>query len=145
VHVEPLKPVLKAPRIVLLTLTYDKLLSNFPFIFKLRRYSGVYHDMCTRRILVTEWIDGTKLSECPQDEIRELIGIGQECFLVQLLQVGRGRTLLHFSCQPDPLLSPPPPQTPPNYPLNTPRTPPRHPLNTRKHPQTPLKHTLNTP
>ena len=48
----------------------------------------VYHDMCTRRVLVTEWIDGVKLSDCPKEEIRELIGVGQECFLVQLLQVG---------------------------------------------------------
>ena len=48
----------------------------------------VYEDMCTRRVLVTEWIDGVKLSDCPKDEIRELIGVGQECFLVQLLQVG---------------------------------------------------------
>ena len=47
----------------------------------------VYHEMCTRRVLVSEWIDGTKLSDCPKDEIRELIGVGQECFLVQLLQV----------------------------------------------------------
>ena len=37
---------------------------------------------------VTEWIDGEKLSDCPKEEIRELIGVGQECFLVQLLQVG---------------------------------------------------------
>lgn len=48
----------------------------------------VKHEYCTRRILVTEWIDGVKLSECPPEEIRDLVGIGQECFLVQLLQVG---------------------------------------------------------
>ena len=48
----------------------------------------VYHELSTRRVLVSEWIDGTKLSDCPKDEIRELIGVGQECFLVQLLQVG---------------------------------------------------------
>ena len=48
----------------------------------------VYHELSTRRVLVTEWIDGTKLSDCPKDEIRKLIGVGQECFLVQLLQVG---------------------------------------------------------
>lgn len=48
----------------------------------------VYHELCTRRVLVSEWIDGVKLSECPKEEIRELIGVGQECFLVQLLQVG---------------------------------------------------------
>lgn len=48
----------------------------------------VYPELCTRRVLVTEWIDGVKLSDCPKDEINELIGVGQECFLVQLLQVG---------------------------------------------------------
>ena len=48
----------------------------------------VYHEYCTRRVLVSEWVEGTKLSDCPKEEIRELIGVGQECFLVQLLQVG---------------------------------------------------------
>ena len=48
----------------------------------------VYHEHRTRRVLVSEWVEGTKLSDCPKDEIRELIGVGQECFLVQLLQVG---------------------------------------------------------
>uniref|UniRef100_A0A7S1I4E1 ABC1 atypical kinase-like domain-containing protein n=1 Tax=Eutreptiella gymnastica TaxID=73025 RepID=A0A7S1I4E1_9EUGL len=48
----------------------------------------VYMDLCSRRILVTEWIDGTKLSLLPDDEIRELVGIGQEAFLMQLLQIG---------------------------------------------------------
>lgn len=42
----------------------------------------------TRRLLVSEWVDGVKLSECAAEEIRELIGVGQECFLTQLLQVG---------------------------------------------------------
>jgi len=49
---------------------------------------GVYEEYCTRRLLVTEWIDGCKLSECPPEEIREYIAVGQECFLTQLLQVG---------------------------------------------------------
>lgn len=48
----------------------------------------VYEEFCTRRVLVTEWIDGVKLSECDPDEINELAAIGQEAFLVQLLQVG---------------------------------------------------------
>merc|ERR1719353_207706 len=41
-----------------------------------------------RRVLVTEWVDGVKLSECSTDEVRELSAIGQECFLVQLLDKG---------------------------------------------------------
>eukprot|EP00240_Pyramimonas_obovata_P003426 CAMPEP_0118949866 /NCGR_PEP_ID=MMETSP1169-20130426/50374_1 /TAXON_ID=36882 /ORGANISM="Pyramimonas obovata, Strain CCMP722" /LENGTH=850 /DNA_ID=CAMNT_0006896579 /DNA_START=76 /DNA_END=2624 /DNA_ORIENTATION=+ len=57
------------------------------------KVEGVYvpevmHHLCTRRLLVTEWIDGVKLSECGEDEIGELTALGQECFLVQLLQVG---------------------------------------------------------
>merc|ERR1719502_2450453 len=48
----------------------------------------VYDELTTRKVLVSQWVDGVKLSECPPDEIRELIKIGQECFLVQLLQVG---------------------------------------------------------
>jgi len=38
--------------------------------------------------LVTEWVDGKKLSDCNKDDINKLIAVGQECFLVQLLQVG---------------------------------------------------------
>jgi len=45
-------------------------------------------EYCSRRILVTEWVDGVKLSECEPEEIRELIKIGQEVFLTQLLQIG---------------------------------------------------------
>mmetsp|Transcript_18897 Transcript_18897/g.45050 ORF Transcript_18897/g.45050 Transcript_18897/m.45050 type:complete len:923 (+) Transcript_18897:179-2947(+) len=48
----------------------------------------VYEEFSTRRILVTEWIDGIKLSECEPHEIKEYIKVGQECFLTQLLQVG---------------------------------------------------------
>eukprot|EP00968_Pinguiococcus_pyrenoidosus_P000881 scaffold48_cov311-Pinguiococcus_pyrenoidosus.AAC.76 len=48
----------------------------------------VYEDLCTRRLLVTEWIDGKKLSQCEPKEVRELIEVGQECFLTQLLKVG---------------------------------------------------------
>uniref|UniRef100_A0A6U3TXQ3 Protein kinase domain-containing protein n=1 Tax=Octactis speculum TaxID=3111310 RepID=A0A6U3TXQ3_9STRA len=48
----------------------------------------VYDDIGTRRLLVTEWVDGVKLSSCEPHEIKELIAVGQEAFLVQLLQVG---------------------------------------------------------
>ena len=48
----------------------------------------VYDDYTTRRVLVSEWVDGKKLSDCEPGEIKELIKIGQECFLVQLLQAG---------------------------------------------------------
>merc|ERR1719261_384620 len=48
----------------------------------------VYDDYTTRKLLVSEWIDGVKLSHCDPAEIKDLIAIGQECFLVQLLQAG---------------------------------------------------------
>lgn len=51
----------------------------------------VYDELCTRRILVSEWIDGKKLSECTSEEIKEVTPIAQEAFLVQLFEAG----LLH--------------------------------------------------
>jgi predicted unusual protein kinase regulating ubiquinone biosynthesis (AarF/ABC1/UbiB family) len=49
---------------------------------------NVYEDLCTRRILVSEWVDGKKLSECSQEELGELTPIAQEAFLVQLFETG---------------------------------------------------------
>lgn len=48
----------------------------------------VYSKLCTRRILVSEWMDGCKLSQCSDEEIGELIPICQEAFLCQLFQEG---------------------------------------------------------
>ncbi|GMH87320.1 hypothetical protein TL16_g10817, partial [Triparma laevis f. inornata] len=48
----------------------------------------VFEQYSTRRILVTEWVDGVKLSTCEAEEIAEYTPIAQEAFLVQLLQVG---------------------------------------------------------
>jgi len=52
------------------------------------RVPKVYDEFTSRRMLVSEWVDGRKLSECDPAEIKDLIAIGQECFLVQLLQAG---------------------------------------------------------
>lgn len=41
-----------------------------------------------RRVLTMEWVTGVKLTTLPPDEIRDLVGVGQEAFLVQLLEVG---------------------------------------------------------
>ena len=41
----------------------------------------VHHDLCTRRVLVSEWVDGEKLSDCPSEEIKTLIPDAQEAFL----------------------------------------------------------------
>ena len=48
----------------------------------------VFDEYSTQRVLVSQWVDGIKLSMCEPGEIKELIAVGQECFLVQLLQVG---------------------------------------------------------
>lgn len=48
----------------------------------------VYFNYTGRQILVTEWVDGTSLKKLPPEEVRELIKIGQDAFLTQLLQVG---------------------------------------------------------
>jgi len=56
----------------------------------------VYEELCTRRILVSEWMDGKKLSECTSEEIKEITPIAQEAFLVQLFEAG----LLHADPHP---------------------------------------------
>jgi predicted unusual protein kinase regulating ubiquinone biosynthesis (AarF/ABC1/UbiB family) len=48
----------------------------------------VYFDLSTRRVLVSEWVDGVKLSTCTPEEIKATTAIAQEAFLVQLLSAG---------------------------------------------------------
>ena len=48
----------------------------------------VYEDMCTRRGIVSEWMDGVKLSECSTQEIRDITKVAQEAFLTQLFEMG---------------------------------------------------------
>jgi len=48
----------------------------------------VYDDLCTRRILVSEWIDGIKLGDCTTEEIARVTPICQEAFLTQLFEEG---------------------------------------------------------
>jgi predicted unusual protein kinase regulating ubiquinone biosynthesis (AarF/ABC1/UbiB family) len=48
----------------------------------------VYEDLCTRRILVSEWVDGKKLSSCNKEELTRLTPLAQEAFLVQLFETG---------------------------------------------------------
>jgi hypothetical protein len=49
---------------------------------------AVYDDLCTRRLLVSEWVDGTKLSDVPAEKIAEVTPAAQEAFLTQLFEVG---------------------------------------------------------
>lgn len=68
----------------------------------------VYNDLCTRRILVSEWVDGKKLSECDPSKIKQVTEYAQEAFLTQLFEVG----FFHADPHPGNLLVP----NDPNYP-----------------------------
>ncbi|KAL7561192.1 hypothetical protein ACA910_004118 [Epithemia clementina (nom. ined.)] len=48
----------------------------------------VYDDLCTRRIMVSEWVDGVKLSNASPECINEVTPLAQEAFLTQLFDVG---------------------------------------------------------
>merc|ERR1711865_438654 len=48
----------------------------------------VYDHLCTRRILVSEWVVGKKLSEASTAEIKRVTPFAQEAFLTQLFEVG---------------------------------------------------------
>jgi len=48
----------------------------------------VFDELCTRRLLVSEWMDGIKLSDCTPEEIKEVTPFAQEAFLVQLFEAG---------------------------------------------------------
>ena len=42
----------------------------------------------TRKVLVTEWIQGKKLADSESEVIQRLTPVGVECFLIQLLETG---------------------------------------------------------
>lgn len=48
----------------------------------------VVHKFTRKRILVTEWIDGPRLADCPPDVVKSMCPVGVECFLAQLLDLG---------------------------------------------------------
>ncbi len=48
----------------------------------------VYLPYCTRRLVVTEWIDGVKLSTCPPTVISKVVVDAQDVFLTQLFTMG---------------------------------------------------------
>jgi len=49
---------------------------------------AVYLGWTSRKVLVMEWIHGKKLAEADPSEVKELLTLGVECFLIQLLQTG---------------------------------------------------------
>ena len=48
----------------------------------------VFPELCTRRILVSEWMQGTKLSLATPDDIARITPLAQEAFLTQLFEAG---------------------------------------------------------
>ena len=43
--------------------------------------------LTSRRVLTMEWVTGVKLTQLPPQEVRDLVKVGQEAFLVQLLEI----------------------------------------------------------
>lgn len=78
-------------------LDYEREMANqeyFRVEFQRRKLSRirvprVFADTTTRRVLVTEWIEGPRLADCAPDVVRSLVPIGVECFLVQMMDMGK--------------------------------------------------------
>jgi aarF domain-containing kinase len=49
----------------------------------------VYLDYTSEKVLTSEWIDGTNLSDAPKELINKLIPLGVELFICQLLDIGK--------------------------------------------------------
>eukprot|EP00929_Paragymnodinium_shiwhaense_P108617 TRINITY_DN74927_c0_g1_i1.p1 TRINITY_DN74927_c0_g1~~TRINITY_DN74927_c0_g1_i1.p1 ORF type:complete len:895 (-),score=162.72 TRINITY_DN74927_c0_g1_i1:250-2934(-) len=43
---------------------------------------------CTRKVHVAEWVEGEKLSQSQANDVRELVNVGVQAYLTQLLQTG---------------------------------------------------------
>jgi len=50
---------------------------------------AVHAQLTTRKVLVSEWIEGKQLAKSEPDVINRLTPVGVECFLTQLLETGR--------------------------------------------------------
>ena len=48
----------------------------------------VYDELTTRKVIVSEWIDGEQLAKSDSETINRLTPIGVECYLTQLLEIG---------------------------------------------------------
>ena len=49
----------------------------------------VYHEFTTRKVIVSEWVEGEKLASSSPSVIERLTKVGIECFLNQLLVTGK--------------------------------------------------------
>ena len=47
-----------------------------------------YPELTSRRVLVTEWIEGEKLAQSTADDVGDLVNLGVICYLKQLLDTG---------------------------------------------------------
>jgi len=45
-------------------------------------------EFTTRRVMLSHWVNGTKLTSLPAHEIQDLLTVGEELFLTQLLEIG---------------------------------------------------------
>ena len=50
---------------------------------------AVYAQHTTRKVLVTEWVEGIQLAKSDANVINRLTSVGVECFLAQLLDTGK--------------------------------------------------------
>ena len=65
----------------------------------------VYEDFTTEKIITSQWIDGVKLADSSKERIRELIPIGVELFLTQLLDIGAFHAGKQVVARKDPFLA----------------------------------------
>ena len=47
-----------------------------------------YHELTSRRVITSEWIEGEKLSQSTEDDVGSLVNVGVICYLKQLLDTG---------------------------------------------------------
>lgn len=47
-----------------------------------------YHELTSRRVLTTAWIEGEKLSQSTADDVGDLVNVGVISYLKQLLDTG---------------------------------------------------------
>jgi aarF domain-containing kinase len=59
-------------------------MKNIPDIIIPRNYP----DLTTRKVFVTEWIDGEKLSQSTAGDVQKLVNLGVVAYLTQLLDTG---------------------------------------------------------
>lgn len=49
---------------------------------------GTFHELTSRRVLTSEWVDGEKLSQSMASDVGDLVNVGVISYLKQLLDTG---------------------------------------------------------